>query len=221
MHRGTPRVRGRMGRVIAPLAGAALAACLVACSTPAATTAPEPDLTPVPTPSAAAPTPSVDVPIQSGALPAPTTPVPPVRLRIDALGIDMPVTDVGVEPTGQMELPEDPAVAGWYRYGPDATSTAGNVVVAAHVDSPRYPIGPLARLREVGVGTPLVVDGADGTARTYVVESLTYYEKAALPTAELFAREGAPALVLITCGGPFDSSTGHYRDNVVAIARPR
>lgn len=222
MHRGTPRVHGRMGRATAVLAGTALAACLVACSTPAPQTAAS---TPTPTPTAStrapAPTAAVEVPIQSGALPAPTAPVAPVRLRIDALGIDMPVTDVGVEASGQMQLPEDPAIAGWYRYGPDAASTAGNVVLAAHVDSPRYPIGPLARLRDVSVGTPLVVDAADGTARTYVVESLTYYEKAALPTAELFAREGAPALVLITCGGPFDSSTGHYRDNVVAIARPR
>ena len=219
MHRGTPRVRSRMGRTMAALAGTALAACLVACAAPLPPES-ESASTPTPTTSAPAPTAAVEVPIQSADLPAPSAPIPPVRLRIDALGIDMPVTEVGVEPTGQMQLPEDPAVAGWYRYGPDAASTAGNVMLAAHVDSPRYRIGPLARLREVSVGTPVVIDGADGTARTYVVESLTYYEKAALPTPELFAREGAPALVLITCGGPFDSSTGHYRDNVVAIARP-
>jgi hypothetical protein len=216
MDRGTPLVRGRRARAMAALAGTALAACLVACAAPL-----QRDSAPASTPTASAPTPTAAalVPIQSADLPAPSEPVPPVRLRIDALGIDMPVTAVGVQATGQMQLPEDPAVAGWYRYGPDATSTAGHVMLAAHVDSPRHPIGPLARLRDVRVGTPLVVDAADGTARTYVVESLTHYEKAALPTAELFAREGAPALVLITCGGPFDSSTGRYRDNVVAIAR--
>jgi len=26
--------------------------------------------------------------------------------------------------------------------------------------------------------------------------------------------------VLITCGGPFDSATGNYLDNIVAFARP-
>ncbi len=67
----------------------------------------------------------------------------------------------------------------------------------------------------------MTLDGADGSTRTFVVESLDLYEKAALPTSDLFAREGAPALVIITCGGPFDSATGHYRDNVVAIARPQ
>lgn len=27
-----------------------------------------------------------------------------------------------------------------------------------------------------------------------------------------------PELRLVTCGGPFDPSTGHYRDNLVAFA---
>ncbi len=114
----------------------------------------------------------------------------------------MTVTDVGIEPSGQMELPVDPATAGWYRYGPDADSTQGNVMLAAHVDAVGYPIGPLAQLRSLAGGETVEVQAADGSTRTYVVESLTFYEKAALPTAELFAREGAPALVIITCGGP-------------------
>lgn len=135
------------------------------------------------------------------------------------LGVDMPVTPVGVEPTGQMELPVDPAVAGWYRFGADAVSTEGNVVLAAHVDAPDYPIGPLARLRDAGVGSTVVVEASDGTSTTYAIESVTYYEKTTLPTDQLFAREGAKSLVIITCGGEFDSSTGSYRDNVVAIAR--
>ena len=222
MQRGTPWELRRKGRATAALIGTALAACLVACGPQPAGEAEPRSTSPATTASASpAPTAVIDVPVQSSALQNPTVPVPPVRLRIDALGIDMPVTDVGVAPTGQMELAEDPAVAAWYRYGPDAVSTAGNVMLAAHVDSPAYPIGPLARLRDASVGTPLTVEAADGSVRTYVVESITYYEKAALPTADLFARDGAPALVIITCGGPFDSTTGHYRDNVVAIARPQ
>ncbi|WP_133541795.1 class F sortase [Microbacterium sp. BK668] len=206
---------------MATLIGAVLAACLTACAPAGAGVS-----APSPSPSTSAPAPppptaAVDVPVTSAELTPPTAAVAPTRLVIDALGVDMPVTDVGVEPNGQMELPVDPAVAGWYRYGPDAAATAGHVVLAAHVDAIDYPIGPLARLRDVSVGAPIVVAGADGTARTWVVESLTYYEKTALPTGDLFAREGDPALVIITCGGPFDSATGHYRDNVVAIARPQ
>ena len=50
---------------------------------------------------------------------------------------------------------------------------------------------------------------------------MTYYPKQDLPTEEIFAREGTDALVLITCGGAFDSTTGRYADNVVVVAAPR
>ena len=219
MGRGTPsRNRRRVIPTIAALVGMA---CLAACTPVAAG-----DASPASSPAVAserpspAPTSTLRPEVRPGTLPTVQPALPPQRLRIPALGVDMPVTDVGVEPSGQMELPVDPATAGWYRYGPDADSTAGNIMLAAHVDAVDYPIGPLAQLRSLTAGETVEVLAADGSSRTYVVETLTFYEKTALPTADLFAREGAQGLVIITCGGPFDSSTGHYRDNVVAVARP-
>lgn len=245
MSRGTPRARGRR-RLTAALT-VALAACLAACSqteagedsppapeaTPAssspasfpAATAPDaataiPTATPtvVPTP---APTPRPTVPVRPGTLPEARQVVPPVRLALPSLDVDMSVIDVGVAETGQMELPDDPAVAGWYRYGADAQGAEGRILIAAHVDAVGYPIGPLARLREVREGETVSIAMADGAARDFEIQSLTYYEKTALPADELFTRSGPAALVIITCGGPFDSATGHYRDNVVAVAVPR
>lgn len=221
MLRGTLRT-ARLRRVIMTLGALVTAACLVACA-PGGAGADLPPSTESPptTPSPAPPTPTRDVAVRPGALPTPTASVAPVGLAIPSLAIDMPVTDVGVADTGQMELPVDPAIAGWYRYGADATSTSGRILIAAHVDAIDYPIGPLARLRDVPAGETIRVTAADGTRREFVVQSLTYYEKAALPTDELFQRGGPSALVLVTCGGPFDSQTGHYRDNVVAVAVPR
>jgi len=40
-----------------------------------------------------------------------------------------------------------------------------------------------------------------------------------LPT-DLFAFDGAPRLVLITCGGEFDPDAGSYDENVVVIGEP-
>ena len=222
---------------MATLIGSALAVCLAACLATGLTSCTPPGAgesravptisspsssAPSPSPSkAVAPTPAAQVPVAPAQLPTAFATVEPTGLRIDEIGVDMSVTRVGVESNGQMQLPADPAVAGWYEYGPDAAAAAGHIVLAAHVDAVDYPIGPLARLRDVRPGTAVTVNAADGSARTYSVESLNYYEKASLPTSELFARDGAPALVIITCGGPFDSATGHYRDNVVAIARPQ
>ncbi|MFB8385796.1 class F sortase [Microbacterium sp. NPDC055910] len=197
------------------------AACLVACTPVGAgdATRSRPPSDDRAVTSSPAPTPAVSVPVRSGALQAPTPHVQPERLVMAGLGVDMPIVPVGIEGNGQMELPVDPAVAGWYRYGPHAASNAGNIVLAAHVDAPDYPIGPLARLRDAGVGEQVDLVAPDGTTRSYVVESVVNYDKTGLPTAELFRRDGDPAVVIITCGGAYDSATGRYRENVVAVAR--
>jgi hypothetical protein len=46
------------------------------------------------------------------------------------------------------------------------------------------------------------------------------YTKSKIPLDRYFARDGRVRLTLITCGGPFDRRTRHYRDNVVVTAEP-
>ena len=93
-------------------------------------------------------------------------------------------------------------------------------MISAHVDAPSYPIGPFSRLRDLAAGEVVEVTDAAGSVHRYSVESVTYYPKADLPVDDLFARSGTRALVLITCGGAFDPTSGRYADNVVAIATP-
>ena len=64
------------------------------------------------------------------------------------------------------------------------------------------------------VGLTLACDLARRGVRTRLVD------KPELPRAEVFARTGDPTLTLVTCGGQFDSSTHHYRSNVVVTAVP-
>ena len=51
-----------------------------------------------------------------------------------------------------------------------------------------------------------------------VATSLDRYEKALFPSDLIYYPTLEPQLRLVTCGGPFDPSTGHYRDNVVVFA---
>lgn len=173
--------------------------------------------TPTPTP---APTAVVDVPRTSSAVPPVVEPVAPVRVQVPSASIDMSIRPVGIEDGGFMELPPEPTVAGWYRFGAYPAAGAGNTVLAAHVDSRVYGIGPLSNLRNLAAGTEVQVESEDGGMTRYAVESVTYYPRSQLPTEQLFVRDGAPALVLITCGGNFDAERRSYSDNVVAIARP-
>lgn len=169
---------------------------------------------------AAAPTPVASVPVTRATLapPAPDA-AAPAALVIPSLDVDMPVSSVGVQEDGSMEIPKKPTRAGWYRYGAAPGDAAGTTVLAAHVDSRVFGIGPLARLREADAGETVTVVDADGASHRYEIESVTYIRRAELPVGDLFDREGERKLAIITCGGSFDEQSRTYSDNVVLIAR--
>ena len=120
-------------------------------------------------PAAVAPPSSLpDIPVSSAALedrPALQLPAP-VRFTAPDLGIDVPIEAVGLDDLGRMGLPADPAVAAWYRFGA-APGGPGSTVVAAHVDSLVYDIGPFAKLADAPAGTRFEVTTADGVMHEY------------------------------------------------------
>jgi sortase (surface protein transpeptidase) len=145
--------------------------------------------------------------------------VAPVRITVPRNGIDMRVTPVGVAPDGRMALPSNPAVAGWYRFGPDARAAHGSVVLAAHVDSLRYGLGPFVHLRDLPKNTLIRIRDADGRTTRYRVDRVRHVRKADLREAGVFDRHGDRRLTLVTCGGTFDTRTRTYSDNVIVTAR--
>ena len=170
-------------------------------------------------PAPPAPTAEVSVPVAPANLEPPRpAAAPPVQLVIGDLAVDMPVTPVGVRGDGSMEVPENPFVAGWYRFGAAPSWTEGATVIAAHVDSYDDGLGPLGFLRNAQPGPTVQVVTADGSVATYSVDSVQFIPRAQLPVGQLFTRTGPRSLVLITCGGEFDAATSSYSDNVVLIA---
>jgi hypothetical protein len=161
-----------------------------------------------------------DVPLVSGKLSAPRPVVPPVSVEVPSAGIVVSVTPVGVESDGLMELPADVKIAGWYRYGANPMSKTGTTVIAAHVDSVEYGLGPFAGLKGLAAGTEVVVTLSSGKQVRYAIESVTSVVKEELPLSQVFDRDGDPRLALITCGGQFNYSTGSYSDNILVIAAP-
>ncbi|WP_062131214.1 class F sortase [Demequina aestuarii] len=146
--------------------------------------------------------------------------VPPERLVVASLDIDMAVTDVGLEGDGAMEIPESASTAGWYRYGPAPGGEAGNAVLAAHVDDAVIGLGPFSRLLDIDEGAQIVIDSADGAETAYEVTRVEKTNKREVDMGLVFDRAGPAQLVLVTCGGRFDWDTGHYEDNVVVYATP-
>jgi hypothetical protein len=93
-------------------------------------------------------------------------------------------------------------------------------VLDGHVDSATAGPGALLRLVDLQPGDNVTLVTDDHQQLTYAVAARRVYAKAGNLPADLFARTGPPRLVLITCGGPFDSATGSYQDNVVVFATP-
>lgn len=149
---------------------------------------------------------------------APRRARPPVGVRVPSLGLDATVRPVGVARDRQMQLPADPRVLGWYRYGP-APGQRGSVVVAGHVDSREYGVGPLAALQTVEPGARVEVVTAAGRTRTYRVDSVQRFDRQALP-AEVFSRSGPERLRLVTCTGAYLPEAGGYQQNLVVTALP-
>jgi hypothetical protein len=145
--------------------------------------------------------------------------VEPVALRVEAAGISAEVRPVGVDASGTaMAVPPDGSVVAWYRDGP-SPGESGSAVLAGHVDYGGQR-GALFDLVDVGMGAEIAVDFDDGSSRAFLAVGLRRYQKAELPTTELFRQQGPPVLVLITCGGSYDRQSRSYRENVVVFAIP-
>ena len=125
---------------------------------------------------------------------------------------------MGVSAQGELGVPDDVMQLGWWKAGASPGAPQGTVVVDGHVDSRTQGRGELFALERASVGDIVKVTTTHGEFRYRVAARVTY-RKASLP-GEIFSTGGRQRLVLITCGGPFDSGTGHYADNVVVYAVP-
>lgn len=142
----------------------------------------------------------------------------PVRLDIHSLGVNAPIAPMGVEPTGAMEVPDDPATVGWYRFGP-SPGLPGSTVLVGHVDSRLEGPGVFFGLSRLRLGDLVRVRVAEGRWESFRVVARSLVEKDRLPQS-IFTRQGDPVLTLVTCGGGFDPAAGRYTHNVVVSAEP-
>ena len=104
-----------------------------------------------------------------------------MRVRLPALEVDAPVTPVGVDDRGRMEVPFDVDTVGWYRFGPGPGSAEGSAVLSGHVDDRDQGYGAFHRLGDLAPGDPVAVELGDGGVLAYRVETVTRVPKPDLP----------------------------------------
>jgi sortase (surface protein transpeptidase) len=143
------------------------------------------------------------------------TPVP-VRIDIPRIGVVSSLDRLGRARDRTVEVPTRWEVAGWYAAG-TRPGDPGSAVILGHVDSKRGP-AVFFRLRELRKGDEIQVGRADGSTIRFAVERVAQYDKQRFPTDEVYYPTLTPALRLVTCGGEFDATVGHYRSNVIVFA---
>jgi LPXTG-site transpeptidase (sortase) family protein len=141
----------------------------------------------------------------------------PRLLELPSVSVSMPVVPVGVSSDGQMRMPPDPADVGWYRFGPVPGSSRGSAVLAGHVDSLRYGVGPLARLSALERGDRVTIR-TTGPSLTFRVVRVEVITKSDVALRTVFRRGGPGTLRIVTCGPPYIASKGGYQDNVIVTA---
>jgi hypothetical protein len=175
-------------------------------------------VSPAPEPPLTAPLPAAGTPATGDALTRgrllPTS--APTRVEIPALHVAAPVTGLGLQPDGSMAVPTDARTVGWFTKAPTPGSL-GPAVLAGHVNF-RGADGTFARLAALRPGDLVRVARGDGTIAVFTVTHVDRYAKDHFPSDSVYGPIDHAGLRLITCGGDFDSRTGHYVDNIVAYA---
>jgi hypothetical protein len=167
--------------------------------------------------AASAAAPAATVPAPPPVVPA-LAPSTPVGLTVPAIGVRTgPLPGLGIDGTGALEVPSDPATAGWFTLGPTPGSR-GPAVITGHAGHAGAP-GVFHRLSELAPGDEVTVARADGTEAVFSTYRIEQHPKSAFPTERVYGDTDRPELRLITCGGTFDTSSGQYHDNMVVYAR--
>lgn len=143
----------------------------------------------------------------------------PAIFQVPSLGISTEIRSIGVSDDGQVAIPKNGNLVGWYRFGSAPGATRGSAVIVGHRDTKAAGPGVLYPLSRMKVGEVISIYRDDWIKVTYRVVSAESYNKSVVPLDDLFSRAGAPRLTVITCGGEYVKGRG-YQDNFVVTAVP-
>jgi sortase (surface protein transpeptidase) len=136
----------------------------------------------------------------------------PVRVVIPTLKVDADIAPVGIENGSAMEIPSV-GIVGWYKLGP-LPGAAGPAVLVSHV-SWQGKKGAFYYLKNLKPGDEIDVYDRSGDYALFQVDSSETILKTKLPTERIWNQTEESVVRLITCGGAYDSKTGHYLSNVI------
>lgn len=120
-----------------------------------------------------------------------------------------------------MEIPEDISKVGWYKYGATPGSNGGSTILVSHRDGLGPEPGAFYKLETLKVGDKVLISHNNYTIKYSIVDVFLVKKSELFKKSNIiFDDDGAPKLVMITCGGGYDFEESSYRKNVIVIAKP-
>ena len=147
---------------------------------------------------------------------APPTVSVPIHISIPSLYISTSVTQLGLQPNGQVAVPANASTVGWYKFGP-TPGQLGAAVILGHVDSLKTP-GAFLELRNIKKGARIDVRLANGVTTHFRVQKVILYPTVSFPSREVYTSSSSQELNLVTCGGLFNFKTRHYESSLVVYS---
>jgi hypothetical protein len=144
----------------------------------------------------------------------------PVALDIPSIGVHSRVQYLGQTADGALEVPAPGPhydEAAWYRYSPTPGSL-GPAILLGHVDSATDGPSVFFHLGELRPGDRVSITRADDSVAVFIVDEVHRYPKDDFPTDLVYSDINHAGLRIVTCGGAFDDTIGHYLDNIVVFA---
>lgn len=139
----------------------------------------------------------------------------PVRLTIPTINVNAAIEQVGIAPSGEMDVPASTVDVAWFKLG-YRPGEKGSAVISGHVDGKNGEPAVFINLYKLKKGDTLYIEDDKGTSIAFVVrESRTYNPGYA---EEVFTVNDTAHVNLVTCDGVWDGAKKSYSKRLVVFA---
>jgi sortase A len=140
----------------------------------------------------------------------------PVKLSIDRINVAATIKPVGLTPSGDMAIDDNPTELAWYQYGPRPGET-GSAVVAGHYGWKNTIPSVFNDLSKLEKGDEITVRTQNEEIKRFVVTKTALYNPDQDATDVFRSNDGKAHLNLITCQGAWDNAEQTYTKRLVVF----
>jgi LPXTG-site transpeptidase (sortase) family protein len=140
----------------------------------------------------------------------------PVRLKIPSIKVDASVEFVGVNSSGEMDVPKNPDNVAWFEPGV-IPGDNGSAAIAGHFGWKEGIPAVFDDLNKLKKGDKVYVEDEKGVTVVFVVRELKVYKEGEESSRVFISNDGKAHLNLITCGGVWNKADESYSDRLVVF----